>query len=236
MNISSSNNAACGTLYVVATPIGNLGDISRRACEVLQQVNLVLAEDTRSFKRLAAHLGISTPALSYHDHNEAARTPQIISQLVSGKNIALVSDAGTPTINDPGYRLLSAAREHGLNVVSIPGPCALIAAAAISGLPLNQFTFYGFLPNKGGKRKTMLAQALNLGHTSIFYESPHRIIKTLADLEEIDSTAEVFLARELTKIHEESLRGNPSSLRKQLANRGSVKGEIVLIIAPNTIH
>ncbi len=219
-----------GTLYVVATPIGNLGDISSRACKVLQEVNLVLAEDTRTFRRLAAHLGINTPVTSYHEHNEQRRTPEIISRLKEGENIALVSDAGTPSISDPGYRLLHAAGRQSLCVRSVPGPCSLIAALSISGLPTNAFAFYGFLPHKEAKKKRLLAQTLKQGITTVYFESPYRILKTLAVLEELLPEAELFLARELTKLHEETLRGSPSELREVLSERSTVKGELVLIV------
>jgi 16S rRNA (cytidine1402-2'-O)-methyltransferase len=220
-----------GTLYVVATPIGNLEDISSRAIRILGEVDLIACEDTRHTRKLLDRYGISRPLVSYHEHNEQPRAAQLLSDLQAGKNIALCSDAGTPLIADPGYRLVEQAREQGITVTPVPGPCALIAALSASGLPTDSFLFHGFLPPKQGQRRKLLAELKTLEATLIFYEAPHRILETLEDIAATLGERPVVLARELTKIHEEFLRGTPAELRSALAERPSVKGEITVMVA-----
>lgn len=217
-------------LYVVATPIGNLDDFSKRAIAILKSVDLILAEDSRHFSRLAQRYEINTTVKSYHEHNEQKRTAEILELLKQDKSVALVSDAGTPTISDPGYRIVKACRDGGIAISPIPGACAFLAALCCSGFPTNAFTFEGFLPHKPGKRKKMLEQALAREHTSIFYESPHRILKTLAAICELDPSREVFLARELTKTYEETLVGRAEDLLAEFKQRKSIKGEFVFIV------
>jgi 16S rRNA (cytidine1402-2'-O)-methyltransferase len=220
-----------GTLYVVATPIGNLEDISARAIRILGEVDLIACEDTRHTRKLLDRYGISRPLVSYHEHNEQPRAAELLGDLQAGKNIALVSDAGTPLIADPGYRLVEQAREQGVTVTPVPGPCALIAALSASGLPTDSFLFHGFLPPKQGQRRKLLTELKTLEATLIFYEAPHRILETLEDIAATLGQRRVVLARELTKIHEEFLRGTPAELRSALAERPSVKGEITVMVA-----
>jgi 16S rRNA (cytidine1402-2'-O)-methyltransferase len=219
-----------GILFLVATPLGNLEDLAPRALRILMQADLILAEDTRSFGVLKKRFAIETKAISYHDHNEATRTPQLLSLLKSGQTLAMVSEAGTPTISDPGYRLVSACHEQGITVSTVPGPCAAVAALSISGFETHAFTFEGFLPQKSGKKGSTLREALDRPHPTIFYESPHRLIKTLELLAALDSKREIFVARELTKLHEETLRGTSQEILASLHQRPQVKGEIVLIV------
>ena len=197
-----------GTLYVVGTPIGNLEDMTFRAVRILQTVNLIAAEDTRHTGRLLQHFQIATPQVSYHDHNQHQRIPELVSQLVGGKAIALVTDAGMPGISDPGYELVKACVEAGITVVPIPGPSAAIAALSSSGLPTDRFVFEGFLPAKGQDRRDRLEAIQSETRTLIFYEAPHRLRQTLADLAEVmGMDRQLVLARELTKLHEEFWRG-----------------------------
>jgi 16S rRNA (cytidine1402-2'-O)-methyltransferase len=220
-----------GTLYVIATPIGNLEDITLRALRILrEEVVTIACEDTRQTQKLLGHYQIKKPLISYHEHNEASRTAEILDSLERGESVALVSDAGTPLVSDPGYRVVKAAIDHGLDVVPLPGPSAILAALAASGLPNDDFRFIGFLPSKAGARRKVLVGMLNAPGTVVAYESPHRILETLAEMAEILGDGPVVLAREITKIHEEFLRGAAGSIREQLAKRASVKGEITLII------
>jgi len=219
-----------GTLYVVATPIGNLADMTVRATRVLGEVDLIACEDTRQTRKLLDHYGIKTPLISYHEHNEQSRSEDLLLKILAGKNIALVSDAGTPLIADPGYRLVERAREQGVTVCPIPGPSALLAALSASGLPTDSFLFHGFLPPKQGQRKKLLEELKPLQTTLVFYEAPHRILDALDDVVEILGARPVVVARELTKIHEEFLRGTASQIHDALAGRASVKGEIVVMI------
>ncbi len=221
-----------GILYVVATPIGNLEDMSYRAVRILTEVELIACEDTRQTRKLLEHYGIRTATVSYHEHNEARRTPELLDRLLGGASLALVSDAGMPLVSDPGFLLVRAAIEQGLRVVPIPGPSAAIAALAASGLPTEPFYFAGFLPAKPTPRRRVLEQLASLGCTLVFYEAPHRIRDTLADLEAVLAGRPVVLARELTKMHEEFLRGTASSIRAELEARGTVKGEMTLLIGP----
>ena len=219
-----------GTLYIVATPIGNLEDITFRAVRILKEADRIACEDTRQTHKLLDHYGISTPMVSYHDHNEQARSDQLIRDLEEGRNIALVSDAGTPLIADPGYRIVQKARERGIAVVPIPGPSAIITALSGSGLPTDSFAFLGFLPPKSGQRRKALEESRELGLTVVFYETPHRIEEALGDMAEVLGDPPVVLARELTKLHEEWLSGSASEVQAVLAKRGTVKGEFVVIV------
>ncbi|MBM3774258.1 MAG: 16S rRNA (cytidine(1402)-2'-O)-methyltransferase [Acidobacteria bacterium] len=224
------SRTAPGTLFLVATPIGNLEDITRRAVRVLGECDLVACEDTRHTRKLLAHLGISKPTISYHEHNEAARTPELLGKLGQGASIALVSDAGTPLVSDPGYRLVRAAVDAGITVTPVPGPSAVVAALAASGLPAGSFRFGGFLPPKPSQRARVLEGLKNEPATIVFYEAPHRVLGTLAQVEQILGARPVVVARELTKVHEEFLRGTAAEIRAELARRGGVKGEITLLI------
>lgn len=219
-----------GVLYLVATPIGNLEDITLRALRILREVDLIACEDTRQTRKLLEHYGIHKPTVSYHEHNEAARAEELVEKLRQGARVALVSDAGTPLVSDPGYRLVSRAIEAGIPIEPIPGPSALLAALSASGLPTDSFRFGGFLPHRQSARRKLLASLESESATVIFYEAPHRILETLADIEELLGDRPVVLARELTKIHQEFLRGTAAELRRLLAARRGVKGEITLLI------
>jgi 16S rRNA (cytidine1402-2'-O)-methyltransferase len=219
-----------GLLYVVATPIGNLEDITYRAVRVLGEADLIACEDTRQTRKLLDHYLIHKPTISYHDHNEAERTEDLIGHLMAGETIALVSDAGMPLVSDPGYRLVHAAIEAGISVQPIPGPSASLTALAASGLPTDSFHFGGFLPPKTGQRLKLLESLAGEHATLIFYEAPHRILETLEAIETAMGPRPVVVAREITKIHEEFLRGTAAEIHAQLAERDSVKGEITLLI------
>jgi 16S rRNA (cytidine1402-2'-O)-methyltransferase len=218
-------------LYLVATPIGNLEDITLRALRVLREVDLIACEDTRHTRKLLTHYQIATPLISYHEHNEYERAVELVNKMASGLTLALVSDAGMPLVCDPGFRLVSEALARGLAVVPIPGASALITALAASGLPTNDFMFAGFLPPKQMARRARLAQLSATHTTLIFYEAPHRIKQTLEDACEVLGNRQCALARELTKLHEEFLRGSLAEVTEKLKAR-DVKGEIVLLIAP----
>jgi 16S rRNA (cytidine1402-2'-O)-methyltransferase len=219
-----------GTLYVVATPIGNLEDISYRAVRILKHAGLIACEDTRQTRKLLDHYGISTPMVSYHEHNEAERAEELIEKLQQGTNIAQVSDAGMPGISDPGYRIVKLATEHGITVVPVPGPSAVITALAASGLPTDAFEFRGFLPAKSGQRRTELEAQSASQHTVVFYEAPHRIVETLEDIvRALGAERPVVVARELTKLHEEFIRGTAVEVLEKLKGR-EVRGEITLLI------
>lgn len=218
-----------GVLYVVATPIGNLEDITLRALRILKEVDLIAAEDTRHSRHLLDHYNIKTALTSYHEHNERVKAQNLIERLERGENIALVCDAGTPAISDPGYRLVMGALQAGVQVTPIPGPAALAAAISASGLPSDRFVFEGFLPAKSQERKNRLEELRDEERTLVLYEAPHRLKQTLADLEQILGAREIVVARELTKLHEEFLRGKISSVRGELAGR-DIKGEIVLLV------
>jgi 16S rRNA (cytidine1402-2'-O)-methyltransferase len=217
-------------LYLVATPIGNLEDITLRALRLLREADLIACEDTRQTGKLLAHFGIEKSMVSYHEHNEAARTLELVAKLEAGASIALVSDAGTPLVSDPGYRLVTAAIAAGIPVVPIPGASAVLGALAASGLPTDAFRFCGFLPAKTGQRKKALEALRSEDSTMIFYEAPHRILDALSDIAAVYGDRPVAVARELTKLHEEFLRGTADEVRARLAARPSVKGEITLLI------
>ena len=219
-----------GTLYVVSTPIGNLEDITHRAVRILAEVDLVACEDTRHTRKLLHHYGIKTKTISYHEHNERERAAELLAHLHEGLDVAIVSDAGTPGINDPGFRVVRLAIENGVRVVPVPGPSALITALVSSGLPTDEFFFAGFLPAKTNARRSRLAEFRSLPATLIFYEAPHRIAATLKDAHEIFGEREAVVARELTKLHEEIARGRLSELAGRFASGASTRGEMVLII------
>jgi len=219
-----------GTLYVVATPIGNLEDMTFRAVTILKQVDLIAAEDTRHSKILLDHYGIGTRLISCHEHNETAKTPLLISHLKKGLNLALISDAGTPTLSDPGYPLVSAAVEENIPVLPIPGCSAAIAGLSVSGLPTDAFYFSGFPPRKTGKLKQAIESLKNLQATLIFYESPKRVKKLLETLIPLLGDRRACLTREITKLHEEYLRGSLSRILQQLELKESIKGECALFV------
>jgi 16S rRNA (cytidine1402-2'-O)-methyltransferase len=219
-----------GTLYLVATPIGNLEDITLRALRTLKECDIVAAEDTRRTGQLLRHFGISKPLLSYFQFNEAKRSEELISRLQRGDKIALVTDAGSPGISDPGERVVRAAIAAGLRVESVPGPSALVAALTASGLPTEEFHFIGFLPHKSGQRRRELERLHGVAGTLVFYESPYRVEKLLTELNEVFAGRQVVLARELTKKFEEFLRGTPAELIARLQHR-SLKGEVVALVA-----
>lgn len=219
-------------LYLVATPIGNLEDITLRALRILRdEVTVIACEDTRQTQKLLAHYEIRKPLISYHEHNEASRAGELLEMLRQGKSVALVSDAGTPLLSDPGYRVVAAALAEGFQVVPVPGASAVLAALAASGLPASEFRFIGFLPAKAAARRSALESLAHSPATVVAYESPHRILDSLADIGEILGERHLVLARELTKIHEEFLRGTPDEIRSQLSQREAIKGEITLLIA-----
>ena len=220
-----------GTLYLVATPIGNLEDVTHRALRVLGEVEVVACEDTRRTRVLLNHFSIKTKTLSYHEHNERERADEICKLLLAGKDVALVSDAGTPLINDPGFRLTSAAIKLNLPVVPIPGPTALITALVVSGLPAEQFFFAGFLPSRANARRRKLEELGAIPATLVLYEAPHRIAATLKDALEVLGNRQATLARELTKLHEEIARGSLRELLERFGDGSAVRGEIVLVIS-----
>lgn len=219
-----------GVLYIVSTPIGNLEDITARAVRVLGEADLIACEDTRQTRKLLDHYGISKPAVSYHEHNEAARSAELIERMSGGENIALVSDAGTPLISDPGYRVVRAAIDAGITVTPIPGPSAALAALAASGLATDAFRFCGFLPPKMTQRRKILTDLQDEDCTLIFYEAPHRIVEALEDIVSTMGPRPVVVAREVTKMHEEFLRGTAEEIRAELAQRASIRGEITVLI------
>lgn len=220
-----------GTLYIVSTPIGNLEDITLRALRTLKEVDLIACEDTRVTRKILAHYQISKPLVSYFQQNQSFRIPFLMEKLKEGKSIALVSDAGTPGISDPGFFLIKEIIEEKIPLVPIPGPSAVITALVVSGLPSDDFIFIGFLSRKKGKITKELTKLSELKKTIIFYESPYRIKRTLEIIKEILPAAQVSLARELTKKFEEVLRGNPENLLREIENR-QLKGEIIIILYP----
>jgi 16S rRNA (cytidine1402-2'-O)-methyltransferase len=220
-----------GTLYLVATPIGNLEDITLRALRVLRECDVVAAEDTRHSGRLLKHFGISKPLLSYFQFNEARRSEEIIERLRRGEKVALITDAGSPGISDPGERVVKAAIAARFRVESVPGACALVAALTASGLPTDEFHFIGFLPHKSGQRRNKLESLKSFDGTLVLYESPYRIEKLLVELSEVFPERQVVLARELTKKFEEFLRGKPAELL-EIAKKRNLKGEFVVLISP----
>ena len=225
-----------GTLYLVATPIGNLEDVTRRALRVLGEADVVACEDTRRTRSLLEHFGIRARAVSYHEHNERERAEELARSIEEGRTVALVSDAGTPGVNDPGYRLVRACVERGLSVVPVPGPTAFVAAVTASGLPTDEFYFGGFLPARGHARREKLASVKHLRATLVFYETPHRLAHALADALEVLGEREAAVARELTKLHEEIVRGRLSELAARFAPAGAARGEMVLVIDRDVVE
>ncbi len=218
-------------LYIVSTPIGNLKDITLRAVETLKSVDLIAAEDTRHTRILCSEYGITAPLTSFFEHNEQSKAAQMLALLKEGKNVALVTDAGTPGISDPGFRLIRLAKEHGIAMTVVPGACAAIAALTLSGLPSDEFVFKGFLPVKPGQRRKALAAVGSAEGTVIFYESPHRLLKSLKDIEEVLQDPVMVVARELTKKFEERREGRASELRAYFGSH-KIMGEFVLLIPP----
>lgn len=221
-----------GILYVVSTPIGNVEDLSPRARRTLAEAAVVACEDTRHTGRLLARRGVKNRLLSLHEHNEAHRVPGLVERLLAGDDVALVSDAGTPLLSDPGFLLVREAAAHGIDVRSVPGPSAVLAALATSGLPPYPFTFAGFVPRKAGKRRKFFEGLGELGHTCVAFESPHRLLATLACVAETLGERPLAVCRELTKLHEEVLRGRAAELAALLAERPALKGEFVLVLGP----
>jgi len=220
-----------GILYVVSTPIGNLEDITHRAVRVLSEVDVIACEDTRHTRKLLNHYGVNTKTVSYHEHNERERAAELLESLESGLDLAIVSDAGTPGISDPGFRIVRLALENGVPVVPVPGPTALISALVASGLPSDEFFFGGFLPARKSQRRTRLMELASIPATLVFYEAPHRIAESLRDAREILGEREAVIARELTKLHEEILRGRLSELAQRFSTgEEGARGEMVLMI------
>lgn len=231
MSDKQGTTARPGTLYLVATPIGNLEDLTLRALRILQEVDLVAAEDTRHSRKLFSHYGIKTPLTSYFQHNEATKGETLIRALRDGRSVALISDAGTPAISDPGFALVRRCHEEGIPVSAVPGPSALIAALSMAGLPTERFAFEGFLPAKPAARRQALRELRGERRTLVFYEAPHRLPAALRDVRvELGDLREVAVVRELTKLHEELFRGTAAQACEHF--REKVKGEIVLLIGP----
>ncbi len=220
-----------GTLYVVGTPIGNMADITLRALDVLKQADLIAAEDTRNTQRLLSLHQVSAPLISYHEHNEDKRTPELVQRLLKGENIALVSDAGTPTVSDPGYKLINGALDRGIPVVPVPGVSAVTTALSVSGLPTDAFVFIGFPSKKKARRSEQLAALSREPRTIVFYESPKRIKAFLQEVAEAMGDRRIVLSREMTKAYEEFLRGTISQVLADLDARDQVKGECTLLVA-----
>jgi 16S rRNA (cytidine1402-2'-O)-methyltransferase len=230
-NTNSATDVTPGTLYLVGTPIGNLEDMTLRAVRVLKEVDLIACEDTRHTAQLLNHYGIAKPTVSYHEHNELTRAAELIVHLERGENIAVVSDAGMPGVSDPGYRLVALAVRHHIRVVPIPGASAFLSALVASGLPTDSFHFGGFLPAKAGARRTAIEAILTSPRTEVFYEAPHRIVECVRDIVEVlGPDRHAVIAREVTKLHEEFLRGRAEELLTQLEERGEIRGEITLLI------
>jgi len=219
-------------LYLVATPIGNLGDISLRALSVLARADLIAAEDTRHSKKLLSHFGLRAELTPYHEHNAEKERPRLIARLRAGQSIALVSDAGTPLVSDPGYKLVRQALDEGVMVTSIPGPSAALAALTSSGLPTDTFLFAGFVPQKSGARRARLEELSGVPATLVFFETAPRLAKSLADMADLLGAREAAVAKELTKLHESVTRGRLDTLAAKMAAADALKGEFVLVVAP----
>jgi len=225
-----------GKLLIVGTPIGNLSDFSPRAIEALKSADVILCEDTRHTRKLLTHFGIDTPAESYHEHNEDEKAPRLLQRLESGQTLALVSDAGMPVVSDPGYRIVRLARDNGIAIEPVPGPFAGVLALVSSGLAPLPFTFLGFTPHREGQRRDFYRRAAEFGHTVIIYESPERVVTSLEDARLSFGDAEVTVARELTKMHEEILSGTIDSVLESLRSRDSVKGEITIVLGAPVVE
>ncbi len=223
---------ASGVVYLVATPVGNLEDITLRALRILREVDLIACEDTRHTGRLLRHFGIENRLISCHDHNEAERAAEIAQRAADGLSVALVSDAGTPCVSDPGFRVVRAALDRGIRVVPVPGPSAAIAAVSAAGLPTHSFLFAGFLPPRKAKRREALLAIEGVESTLVLYEAPHRLADMLADVRDVLGDREVAVARELTKVHEEFVRGTAGSVLDEFRSRPAIKGELVVLVAP----
>jgi 16S rRNA (cytidine1402-2'-O)-methyltransferase len=232
VSASDKSNRA-GKLYLVPTPIGNMGDISARALDILSNVDAVACEDTRHSGQLLSKLGIKKPLISYHEFNERDRSRALAERISSGESIAVITDAGSPGISDPAYRVVRAAIENDIDIVPLPGPCAVIPALTASGLPTDRFFFEGFLSNKSAARRNRLAALADFPHTVVFYESPHRLLKTLADMLAVLGDRPACVAREISKLHEEFVRGKLSEIVVSFEKR-AVKGEIVIVVQGNT--
>lgn len=231
---STKGGEPAGTLFVAATPLGNREDITLRALRILREADWIAAEDTRHTRRFLKHHHISGRLIAYHEHNEARRTPGLVEKLKNGARIVLVSKAGTPLVSDPGFFLIRAALEAGVPVVPVPGPCAAVCALSVSGLPTDAFVFTGFLPKKRGERLNRMKALSRLRQTVIFYESPNRILALLRDLEAVMGNRDAAVCREMTKRHEEILRGALSQVRKELEKRPAIKGECTVLVAGKT--
>lgn len=226
-----------GKLLVVGTPIGNLSDFTPRAIEALKSADVILCEDTRHTRKLLTHFGIDTPAESYHEHNEDEKAPRLLERLEKGATLALVSDAGMPVLSDPGYRIVRLAREHGIAVEPVPGPFAGVLALVASGLAPLPFTFLGFTPHREGQRRDFYRRAAGLRHTVVIYESPERLVRSLEDAREaFGENAEVTVARELTKMHEEILSGTIGSVLESLRPRDAIKGEVTIVLGSPVVE
>jgi 16S rRNA (cytidine1402-2'-O)-methyltransferase len=228
-----------GKLIIVGTPIGNLSDLSPRAIEALQSADFILCEDTRHTRKLLSHFGIDRPMRSFHEHNEDMKAESIIEKIAEGATVAMVSDAGMPVISDPGYRLVRLAGDRNLRIEPIPGPFAGVLALVASGIPPLPFTFLGFTPHRHGERLDFYRRMAQLGHTAIIYESPERLIESLEDAREVLGDVEAAVAREMTKVHEEFLRGPISQILETLRTRGGVRGEVTVVFsaaAPKSVE
>ena len=232
MNIEPQDATASGCLYLVSTPIGNLEDITLRAIRVLKEADLIACEDTRQTQKLMQHYGIHKKMISYHTHNEMTRAAELVIELEKGGEVALLSDAGTPVVSDPGHRLITLCLRHHIPVIPIPGPSAFVAALSASGLPVEEFSFVGFLPSRAGARRKALENLKSEKRTIVMYEAPHRLVETLADAAAVMGPRPAVVAREITKIHEEFLRGNLLELR-DAAQQRAPRGEITLMIGPD---
>lgn len=219
-----------GKLYIVSTPIGNLEDITLRALRVLKEVDLIACEDTRTTKKLLLRYGIEKPLLSYHEHNEIEKSKELVTLLAEGKNLALVSDAGTPCVSDPGYRLVKLACENGIEVLSIPGPSSVVSAISVSGLPTSAFAVFGFLPRTKKHLTDFLSRIKDYPETLVIFESPNRVVKTLHSISEVFGNRRISLSREMTKLHEETVRGSVSQVLDELESRGLIKGEVTIVV------
>ncbi|MBT4889744.1 MAG: 16S rRNA (cytidine(1402)-2'-O)-methyltransferase [Rhodospirillales bacterium] len=223
-----------GTLYIIATPIGNASDISLRALDILGQVNVLACEDTRVTSKLLARHGIKIPLITYHEHNGEKIRPLIIKRLKKGENVALVSDAGTPLISDPGYKLVRECADFGLNLTTLPGASAVMASLVLSGLPTDRFMFVGFLPSKQGQQRTELSELTTIPATLVFMENPRRLAATLSNMHDILGNREVAVSREITKLYEETRRGKLGDLADAYKSEGPPKGEAMIVVAPPT--